>query len=108
MNSMASRHMEITSDTYWYVKKFIAHKVAFEDAVKGEPQVKVQVIELKEKKELSDLAKELGIAEAELIENNKWIRSGTIPDDRTYALLLPKGKFNADFNTLMVAARFVK
>jgi membrane-bound lytic murein transglycosylase D len=99
-----SKHMEITSDTYWYVKKFIAHKVAFEDAVKGEPQVKVQVIELKEKRELSDLAKELGIEEAELIENNKWIRSGTIPDDRTYALLLPKGKFNADFNTLMVAA----
>ncbi len=99
-----SRHMEITSDTYWYVKKFIAHKVAFEDAVKGEPQVKVQVIELKEKRELSDLAKELGIAEAELIENNKWIRSGTIPGDRTYSLLLPKGKFNADFNTLMVAA----
>jgi membrane-bound lytic murein transglycosylase D len=98
------RHMEITSDTYWYVKKFIAHKVAFEDAVKGEPQVKIQVIELREKKELSDLAKELGIGEAELRENNKWIRAGTIPDDRPYALVLPKGKFNRDFNTLMVAS----
>ena len=98
-----AKHMEITSDTYWYVKKFIAHKVAFEDAVKGEPQVKIQVYEVKEKKELSALAKELGIEEAELRENNKWIRSGTIPDDRTYALVLPKGKFMADFNTLMVS-----
>ncbi len=99
-----ARHMEITPDTYWYVKKFIAHKVAFENAVQGEPQVKIQIVEVKEKKELSELAKELGIDEADLKENNKWIRSGIIPDDRTYALLLPKGKFNADFNTLLVSS----
>jgi membrane-bound lytic murein transglycosylase D len=95
------KHMDITSDTYWYVKKFLAHKVAFEDAVKGEPQVKVDVFEVKEKKELKDLVRELGIEEAELIANNKWIRSGTIPGDRTYTLLLPKGKYNSDFNTLV-------
>ena len=99
-----ARHMEITSDTYWYVKKFIAHKVAFENAVQGEPQVKIQIVEVKEKKELSELAKELGIDEVELRENNKWIRSTTIPEDRTYALLLPKGKLNADFNTLMISS----
>src|SRR5688572_12681709 len=58
------KHMDITADTYWYVKKFIAHKVAFEDAVKGEPQVKVEVIELKEKKQVADLVKELGVDEA--------------------------------------------
>lgn len=101
------RHMEITTETYWYVKKFIAHKVAFEDAVKGEPQVKVDIVELKSKKELSDLAKELGMEESELRANNKWILSSTVPDDRTYALILPKGKFNADFNTLMVSTPVV-
>ncbi len=94
------KHMDITSETYWYVKKFLAHKVAFEDAVKGEPQVKVDVFEVKEKKELKDMVKELGIEEAELLANNKWIRSGTIPGDRTYTLLLPKGKYNSDINTL--------
>ena len=26
--------MEITSSTYWYVKKYLAHKIAFEDDVK--------------------------------------------------------------------------
>ncbi len=96
------RHMEITSDTYWYVKKFIAHKLAFEKAVQGEPQVKIQIIKLREKKELSDLAKELGIDETELATNNKWILSSSIPDDRTYALLLPIGKFNEDFNKLLI------
>ena len=29
------KHMEITSGTYWYIKKYLAHKIAFEDAVKG-------------------------------------------------------------------------
>ncbi len=99
-----ARHMEITTDTYWYVKKFIAHKVAFENAVKGDPQVKIDVVEVKSKKNLSDLARELAMEESELREHNKWIRSNTIPDDRTYALLLPQGKFNSDFSKLMVAS----
>jgi membrane-bound lytic murein transglycosylase D len=99
-----AKHMDITSDTYWYVKKFLAHKVAFEDAVKGEPQVKVDAFEVKEKKDLKDLVKELGVEETVLIANNKWIRSGSIPGDRTYTLLLPKGNYQADFNTLAVYA----
>ncbi len=97
-----AKHMEITSDTYWYIKKFLAHKIAYEDAVKGEPQVKVEAIELKEKRMLADLVKELSIDEAELRASNKWIRSNVIPGDRTYVLVLPKGKYNAEFNTLVV------
>src|SRR6478736_2433241 len=34
-------HMDITSDTYWYVKKYLAYKVAFEGVVQGEGLVKV-------------------------------------------------------------------
>ncbi|HKZ36807.1 MAG TPA: lytic transglycosylase domain-containing protein, partial [Chryseolinea sp.] len=36
-----AKNMEITSATYWYVKKFLAHKVAFGDAVKGMGQIRV-------------------------------------------------------------------
>ncbi len=32
-------HMEITSETYWYVKKYLAHKVAFEEACHGSPKL---------------------------------------------------------------------
>jgi len=102
---IGAKHMEITSDTYWYVKRFLAHKVAFEDAVKGEPQIKIDVVELRDKKSLKDLVKELGIEESDLLTNNKWIRSGTIPGDKMYPLVLPKGKFNAEFNTLLVSAQ---
>lgn len=99
-----ARHMEINSDTYWYVKKFLAYKIAFEDAVKGEPQVKVNPYPILSPKSLSELAKELAMDEATLREYNKWIRGNKIPADRTYALLVPAGHLNEDFNSLMVAS----
>lgn len=82
------KHAEITSDTYWYVKKFLAHKVAFE-SVKGPGAVNLLVYQSKTKKSLTDFAKEVSADENELKEYNKWIRSGDIPDDRTYAILIP-------------------
>ncbi len=100
---IGARHMDITSDTYWYVKKFLAHKVAYENAVSGEPQVKVEAISLQQQKSVKDLVRELGMDEAELKASNKWIRSDIIPGDRPYVLVLPKGKYNADFNTLVVS-----
>lgn len=84
-----AKHMEITSKTYWYVKKYLAHKVAFEDAVNGKAQLQVITFENKTKKSIADLAKEVSIEEALLRDYNKWIKAGVIPDDRTYAVLIP-------------------
>jgi membrane-bound lytic murein transglycosylase D len=86
--SGASR-FEITSDTYWYVKKFLAHKIAYQDGVQGQPLQTVTVFENKTKKTLEELAKEFAISEDELHTYNKWVMSGTIPDDRTYLVLIP-------------------
>jgi membrane-bound lytic murein transglycosylase D len=89
-----AKHMEIDGKTYWYVKKFIAHVVAFEGALKGKPQVEVAAIEYKEKGNISQLAKELKIDEAELREFNKWVKKDVIPGDRSYTLILPSGKYD--------------
>jgi membrane-bound lytic murein transglycosylase D len=83
------RHMEITSKTYWYVKKYLAHKVAFEEAVKGAGQIQVLTYETQSRRTLADLAKEVTIDEAELKNYNKWAKTGSIPDDRIYAVLIP-------------------
>jgi membrane-bound lytic murein transglycosylase D len=99
-----ARHMEITSETYWYVKKFIAHKVAFENVVKGEPQLKMQVIEVADEKKLSELARQLAMNESELLNYNKWIRAGTIPNDRPYSLLIPYGKLTPELAALWTAS----
>jgi membrane-bound lytic murein transglycosylase D len=81
--------MEITGKTYWYVKKFLAHKIAYEGGVKGSPQKQVVVFENRGRTTLQRLAKEIQIEEDALQELNKWAKSGVIPDDKMYAVLLP-------------------
>ena len=83
------KHMEITSRTYWYVKKFLAHKIAFEDAVNGAGQIQVITYENRSKKALADLAKEVSVPEADLRSYNKWAKNGIVPDDRSYTILIP-------------------
>jgi len=99
-----ARHMEITADTYWYVKKFLAHKIAFENAVKGEPQIKVVPYQIQSQKALKELAAELSIDEASLKEYNKWVRTDKIPADRTYSVIIPSGQLSPEFNTLILAS----
>lgn len=98
-----ARHMEITSDTYWYVKKFLAHKIAFESAVVGEPQVKIIPFPLSTRKSIADLSRELVVEEATLREYNKWIRGSEIPTDRAYTLIIPSSPSQPDFTTMLVA-----
>jgi membrane-bound lytic murein transglycosylase D len=82
-------HMEITSKTYWYVKKYLAHKIAYEDAVKGKGQIELLIYENKNRKTLADLSKEIAVDEAKLSDYNKWARKGHIPDDKTYFVFIP-------------------
>ncbi len=84
-----ARHMHITSSTYWYVKKFLAHKIAFENAVSGKPVQPVSSYENSKQKSVNEVASDLSISADELLAYNKWIRKGTIPDDRVYAVLVP-------------------
>lgn len=84
-----AKHMEITSSTYWYVKKFLAHKVAFEGAVTGPARVKLLMFTNHRKKTLADIAREIEISEEKLSDYNKWIRHTHIPDDRSYAVVIP-------------------
>jgi membrane-bound lytic murein transglycosylase D len=82
-------HMEITSKTYWYVKKYLAHKVAYENSVGGKGQISLLTLENKTRRSLSDLSKEMSVNEAELVSYNKWAKRGVIPDDRTYLVVIP-------------------
>lgn len=85
-----SKHIEITSSTYWYVKKYLAHRIAYESAVKGTGEMQVVTYQTKSKKSLKDIADEVKVSEEDLKEYNKWIRSGnTIPDDRMYVVAIP-------------------
>lgn len=91
-----AKHMEITSQTYWYVKKFLAHKIAFEGTVKGQGEVKIIAYESRTSKSLAALAKEVSVLEESLMEYNKWAKKGTIPGDKIYSVAIPvKGEVQA-------------
>ncbi len=98
-----AKHMEITSETYWYVKKYIAHKVAFENALIGEAQLKVVPFEANAGKSLTEIADEVSVDVERLAEFNKWAKKGTVPSDKPYTVLIPVGNVE-DFNKLMLAA----
>ena len=84
-----AKHMEITSKTYWYVKKFLAHKVAYEEAVKGPGAVKVITLVNNQKKSMGELAREFALKEDELKSYNKWVRTEYIPGDKPYTVAIP-------------------
>ena len=98
-----AKHMEITSETYWYVKKYIAHKVAFENAMHGEPQIKVVPFEIQSGRSLHEIATEVSVDAVKLTEFNKWVKNGIIPSDKSYTVLIPAGEFN-DFSKLTLTA----
>ncbi len=83
------KSMEITSNTYWYVKKFLAHKIAFEPSVSAPGQVKVVPYVNSTDKQLKDLAQEVSVDELELLTYNKWAKRGNIPGDRSYTVIIP-------------------
>ena len=94
------RRMEITSETYWYVKKFLAHKVAFEDAVKGAALLAVTPAYAAGGRTFSEIAKEKSVDEQKLRDFNKWLKGERVPTDKEYAVLIPNGIGSADFGVL--------
>jgi len=97
-------HMEITSETYWYVKKYLAHKVAFEEACQASPKLRVSLYETKSQKKLSEIASEVSVDEIVLKEYNKWVKQGTIPSDKPYHLVIPGNTTIQDFNSLTLSS----
>lgn len=96
------RQMDVTQDTYWYVKKYLAHKVAFEHALGGATgQVEITPV-LASGISLDEISKKSGVDLAQLKEYNKWAKDGTVPDDKDYTIVIPKGDIQ-DFNTLWLS-----
>jgi len=90
-----TKHMEITSATYWYVKKYLAHKIAYEDAVNGPGQIRALTYDVQTQRSLADVCKEMAADEEELKTYNKWLKTSTIPSDRVYTVVIPvRGDMN--------------
>ena len=85
-----ANEMRIDGDTYWYVKKFLSHLIAFRDAVGKQPR---NLVLYQHKncanKTLEDIALELNAQPELLTEYNKWLKTSRVPDDREYVVIVP-------------------
>ncbi|MCR9252010.1 MAG: LysM peptidoglycan-binding domain-containing protein [bacterium] len=83
--------MTIDKKTHWYVKTFLAHKIAFENEIGGPHSKGLKLVEYTKGggKTISKIAKELGMDVEKLKDYNVWLKRGTVPEDKTYAVILP-------------------
>ncbi len=86
-----AKSMHITKNTYWYVLTFLAHKIAFEQAVELARNNATQLFIYSEgkNKSLKDISKLTKSSLDSLQLYNKWLRAKTIPTDKTYAVIIP-------------------
>lgn len=86
-----AKHMEINKNTHWYIKKYIAYRIAFEDYIDRKVYKENVLYEYDQGigKSLSQLAGQFDISEDVLYDYNKWLRVNRIPEDKTYTVIVP-------------------
>ncbi|MFC2126420.1 transglycosylase SLT domain-containing protein [Bacteroidota bacterium] len=86
-----AKKMEINKQTHWYVKKFLAHKIAFQEHVGKNIDESLILFEYTGGvgKTINQIANEFDITGELLHQNNKWLKSGRIPEDKIYTVTVP-------------------
>ena len=87
-----AKKLTINTSSYWYLKKFIAHVVAFSPAVGRPHSENIWLDEITDAggKTLEQIAKQEKVDLEELKKYNKWLKRGAVPTDRTYSIMIPR------------------
>ena len=86
-----AKSMNITGKSHWYIKKFIAHKLAFQDFVgegRRHPEVRLEQFEGRGKT-LRQVSNEIDVDLEELKRFNKWLNQTRIPTEKSYKVIYP-------------------
>ncbi|MFC3415696.1 LysM peptidoglycan-binding domain-containing protein [Algoriphagus hitonicola] len=96
------RVMDIDRNSHWYFKKFLAHKIAFENQVGILTSSSQRLVETKIQgpTNLSTLAKKYQVSEEHLKEMNKWTSNGRIPSG-TFSLFYIE-EVNPDYQPAVI------
>lgn len=83
--------MVIDEDLHWYAQKAIAHKIAYEAAIKKHKQPKLVLLPYSNRGELNvrRLAARHKLSLEEFRENNLWISKPRLPEDRPCSYYVP-------------------
>ena len=84
-----AKKMDLKRNTYWYVIKFLAHKVAFENYIGGGNNKRLYEYTDGGGQSLKQVASSLGVDYDELRNYNKWLKRGKVPEDKLYWVIIP-------------------
>jgi membrane-bound lytic murein transglycosylase D len=84
-----AKKMDLTRRTHWYIIKFLAHKIAFEDYVGYGDNKRLYEYTEGGGQNLKQIAATLGVDYNELRDYNKWLKRGKVPEDKTYFVIIP-------------------
>jgi len=88
---LGKKKMDITKKTHWYVKKFLAHKIAFENEIHKNYTPSLQLYEYSKTKDksLKELSDYFEIDHQTVADYNKWLKRNKIPSDKMYLAIIP-------------------
>lgn len=84
-----SRSMPIDSHTHWYVIKFLAHKIAFEQVKSEAPKLYLVEYHEGQGKTIKEISDQKQMDFAQVQKYNKWLKRGKVPNDKRYTVILP-------------------
>lgn len=90
---IGAKTMKINDRMHWYVVRFLAHKLAFENEV-GKSSGELKLLEYTNcsDKTLNEIAKETNLSIEEVEAYNKWLKKSRVPTDKQYVVVLPVRK----------------
>ncbi|MCS6820363.1 MAG: LysM peptidoglycan-binding domain-containing protein [Microscillaceae bacterium] len=87
---MDVKNFVIDEHMHWYVRKFIAHKIAFEAELGKDSTNRMLVPYYKAtNKSLKQIADENQVALQDLIWHNQWLKTAKVPANKPYTIILP-------------------
>ncbi len=85
--------MTIDKNTYWYVMKFLAHIIAYNDILKRNPSVEIEELRpvlVNSGEKLSEIASKNFVSLDKLEQNNIWLYRSRLPSYRdAYYVMIP-------------------
>lgn len=88
---VGAKKMKLDNSMHWYVIRFLAHKIAYENVVGKSSHPELKLLEYTDcsRKSLKQIAGETGLSVEELEDYNKWCIRGKVPEDKQYTVILP-------------------
>lgn len=84
-----AKKMDLNRRTHWYIIKFLAHKIAFENYIGHGDNKRLFEYTDGGGQSLKQIAGSLGVDYDELKDYNKWLKRGRVPEDKTYYVIIP-------------------